>query len=153
LSSFALQERLHFNSTELKVELRKLSKNKSTNLRVREAKYNSGEAKFQMSDIAEALLDAFHSDARLFWDAKGASQVTARFEIGGSRVEVAFTETVKKDWEVGYTIAAARIKPAMESLSDSLRIVGGVLQAVTEFLEIRQPERLCIATCIGSAGK
>ena len=34
----------------------------------------------------------------------------------------------------------------MESLSDSLRIVGGVLLAVIEFLEIRQPERLCIAT-------
>ena len=85
-----------------------------------------------MSDIAEALLDAFHSDARLIWDAKGASQVAARFEIGGSRVKITFRETAKKDWEVGYTIAAARIKSAMESLSDSLRIVGDVLQAVTE---------------------
>ena len=99
-----------------------------------------------MNDLAEALLDTFHSDARLIWDAKGTSQVTARFEIDGSHIEVAFREAVKKDWQVGYTIAAARIKPAMESLSDSLRIVGGVLQAVTEFLEIRQPERLCIAT-------
>jgi hypothetical protein len=110
------------------------------------AKYNSGEAKFKMNDLAEALLDTFHSYASLIWDAKGASQVTARFEIDGSRVEVVFRKTAKKDWQVGYTIAATRIKPAMQSLSDSLRIVGGVLQAVTEFLEIRQPERLCIAT-------
>ena len=53
-----------------------------------------------------------------------------------------FKETEKSDWQVGYTVAAATTKPTMEWLSDSLRILGGVFQAVIEFLTIRQPQHL-----------
>lgn len=98
-----------------------------------------------MSDLAEAILDTFHSDISLIWDARGTSRATATFEIDGSLVDVAFRETAPNDWYVSYVVGATTSKSAMECLSDFLRIVVGVLQAVREFLEIRQPVYLCIA--------
>lgn len=95
-----------------------------------------------MSIIAESILDTFHSNASLIWDTTGPARATARFELDGSGVEVTFKETERNDWQVSYTVAATTTKPTMEWLSDSLRILGGVFQAVIEFLTIRQPQHL-----------
>jgi hypothetical protein len=95
-----------------------------------------------MSILAESILDTFHSHAGLIWATTGPAGATARFELDGSRVEVRFKETEKNDWQVSYRVAAATTKPTMEWLRDSLRILGGVFQAVIEFLTIRQPQHL-----------
>ena len=97
---------------------------------------------FAMSVLAESILDTFQFDTSLVWATTGPAQATARFELDSSRVEVAFRETAKNEWQVSYTVAATTIKPTMEWLSDSLLIICGVFLAVIEFLEVRQPERL-----------
>lgn len=95
-----------------------------------------------MSVLAESILDTFPFDTSLVWATTGPAQATARFELDSSRVEVAFRETAKNEWQVSYTVAATTIKPTMEWLSDSILIICGVFLAVIEFLEVRQPERL-----------
>ncbi len=100
-----------------------------------------------MSALAEAIISAFDSNASLTWTTAGLDQVIARFEVTGARVEVTFTATGAKEWRVGFDVTSNTTVP------ESIRILSGVFQAVHEFLEIRQPERLVFAAKAESMGQ
>jgi hypothetical protein len=92
-----------------------------------------------MSALAEAIISAFDSNAELIWTTAGPSQAIARFEVVGAIVETTFTATSSKEWRVGFDVTSKTTVP------ESIRVLSGVFQAVHEFLEIRQPERLVFA--------
>lgn len=97
-----------------------------------------------MSILAEAFIAAFDSNTKLIWTTEGVAVAIARFEVSGIRVETAFTETSRGEWRVGFE--ANSKAGAMESIHASIRVFSGVFQAVREFLEVRQPERLVFAS-------
>ncbi len=101
-----------------------------------------------MSILAEALIAAFDSNVQLLWsagrDASGAGLAQARFDVAGVRVETTFIETGRNEWRVAFE--AASQATASENIHASIRVFSGVFQAVREFLEVRQPERLVFAS-------
>ena len=46
-----------------------------------------------MSALAEAIISAFDSNAKLIWTTAGPSQAIARFKVVGAVVETTFTAT------------------------------------------------------------
>ena len=108
-----------------------------------------------MSTLVEAFIAAFDSNSDLTWTALGAGQVMARFTLpgpdSGARIEVDFSETQKNEWRVGFEVFSRA--SASESIHSSLRVFSGVFQAVREFLEVRQPERLIFASKEESLGR
>ncbi len=100
-----------------------------------------------MSALAEAILSAFDSNARLTWTTAGMDQAIASFEVTGARVVVTFLSTGAKEWRVGFDVTSNT------SVPESIRILSGVFQAVHEFLEVRQPERLVFAAKAESMGQ
>jgi hypothetical protein len=97
-----------------------------------------------MSALVEAFIAAFDSNANLVWSTEGSCVAMARFEIAATRVETGFDETQKNEWRVGFE--AFSNASASENIHSSIRIFSGVFQAVREFLEVRQPERLVFAS-------
>ncbi|MGA2218243.1 MAG: hypothetical protein ABSG51_09165 [Terracidiphilus sp.] len=93
-----------------------------------------------MSILAEALISAFDSNTELTWIAEGPGQAIARFEVSGIRIDTTFTETAVNEWRIGFDVTSKA--NASENIHASIRIFSGVFQAVREFLEVRQPERL-----------
>jgi len=100
-----------------------------------------------MSALAEAIIAAFDSNAEITWATAGMDQAIARFDVINARVEVTFTVTGPKEWRVGFDVTSHT------SVPESIRILSGVFQAVHEFLEIRQPERLVFAAKAESMGQ
>jgi hypothetical protein len=97
-----------------------------------------------MGILAGAIIAAFDSNTELTWTTEGAGKAIARFEVSGFRVETTFTETRSNEWRVGFgAISSASV---LESIHASIRVFSGVFQAVREFLEVRQPERLVFAS-------
>jgi hypothetical protein len=76
----------------------------------------------------------------LTWIAEGPGQAIARFEVSGIRIDTTFTETAVNEWRIGFDVTSKA--NASENIHASIRIFSGVFQAVREFLEVRQPERL-----------
>jgi len=97
-----------------------------------------------MGILAEAFIAAFDSNTKLIWTTEGAGVAMARFEVSGIRVETPFAETSKGEWRVGFEVISKA--GAMEGIQASLRVFSGVFQAVREFLEVRQPEKLVFAS-------
>ena len=97
-----------------------------------------------MSILAEALIAAFDSNAELTWTTEGTGLTIARLEVSGARVDTTFTETGKNTWRVGFDVTSKA--SATENIHASIRIFSGVFQAVREFLEVRQPEKLVFAS-------
>ncbi len=64
-------------------------------------------------------------------------------DVSGTRVDTTFAETAEGDWRVGFKVISKA--SATENIHASLRIFSGVFQAVREFLEVRQPQRLIFA--------
>lgn len=103
-----------------------------------------------MSVLTEALIAAFDSSAELTWITEGPERTMARFDLPGARVDTTFTETAKHEWRVGFEVASQA--SASENIYASIRILSGVFQAVREFLEVRQPERLVFAAKVEALG-
>jgi hypothetical protein len=103
-----------------------------------------------MGILAEAFIAAFDSNTKLTWTAQGVALAMARFEVSGIRVRTTFTETGKGEWRVGFE-ADSQVSTS-ESIYASVRVFSGVFQAVREFLEVRQPERLVFASKEESLG-
>ena len=93
-----------------------------------------------MSILAESLIAAFDSDAELTWLTGEPGQAIARFDISGTRIDTTFTETAKNEWRVAFDVTSNA--SASENIHASIRVFSGVFQAVREFLEVRQPQRL-----------
>src|SRR5580658_3429318 len=97
-----------------------------------------------MSILAEAVLAAFDSNAELTWTTRGTGEAIASFDVAGILVETTFTHTSATEWRVGFEVPSRAM--LSENIHKSIRIFSGVFQAVREFLEIRQPERLVFAS-------
>jgi hypothetical protein len=97
-----------------------------------------------MSILAEAFIAAFDSNTELTWITQGTEQAVARFEVASTRVDTTFTETGKGEWRVAFDVTSKA--SASENIHASIRVFSGVFQAVREFLEVRQPERLVFAS-------
>jgi hypothetical protein len=97
-----------------------------------------------MGIFAEALIAAFDSNTELTWITDGTEKAIARFEVSGTRVDTTFTETRSNEWRVGFDVTSRA--SASENIHASIRIFSGVFQAVREFLEVRQPEKLVFAS-------
>jgi hypothetical protein len=97
-----------------------------------------------MGILAEAFIAAFDSNTELTWITQGTGQAIARFEASATRVETTFTETRKAEWRVAFEVTSKA--SASENIHASIRVFSGVFQAVREFLEVRQPERLVFAS-------
>jgi hypothetical protein len=97
-----------------------------------------------MSILADAFVAAFDSNTELTWITQGTGQAIARFELSATQVDTTFTETRKGEWRVAFDVTSKA--SALESIHASIRVFSGVFQAVREFLEVRQPERLVFAS-------
>ena len=97
-----------------------------------------------MSALVEAFIAAFDSNTELVWSTEGAGVAIAGFETAGTRVETRFEETHKNEWRVGFEVFSKA--SASENIHASIRIFRGVFQAVREFLEVRQPEKLAFVS-------
>jgi hypothetical protein len=97
-----------------------------------------------MSALAEAFIAAFDSNTKLTWTTGAAGQAVARFDVSGVQVDTVFTETGRNEWRIAFEAVSAA--SALENIQASIRVFGGVFQAVREFLEVRQPEKLVFAS-------
>ena len=97
-----------------------------------------------MSALAGAFIAAFDSKANLTWTTNASGSATARFDTSGVRVETVFTGTGKNEWRVAFEAVSSA--SASENIHASIRVFSGVFQAVREFLEVRQPEKLVFAS-------
>jgi uncharacterized protein YndB with AHSA1/START domain len=97
-----------------------------------------------MGILAEAFIAAFDSNTELTWITQGTGQAIARFEVVSTRVDTTFTETRTGGWRVAFDVTSKA--SASENIHASIRVFSGVFQAVREFLEVRQPERLVFAS-------
>lgn len=97
-----------------------------------------------MGALAEAFIAAFDSNTELVWTTSEATHAVARFEVSGIRVDTTFTETGRSEWRVGFDVTSKA--SATENIHASIRIFSGLFQAVREFLEVRQPQRLVFAS-------
>lgn len=97
-----------------------------------------------MSTLVEAFIAAFDSNAELVWSTEGPGAAVARFEVAGTRIETRFEVTRLNEWRVGFE--AFSNASASENIHASIRVFSGVFQAVREFLEVRQPDKLVFAS-------
>jgi hypothetical protein len=97
-----------------------------------------------MGILVEAVIAAFDSNTELTWTNEGSGQAIARFDLLGVHVDTTFTETAKNEWRVGFDVTSTA--SASENIHAAIRIFSGVFQAVREFLEVRQPQRLVFAS-------
>ncbi|HEV2134398.1 MAG TPA: hypothetical protein VGR47_09045 [Terracidiphilus sp.] len=97
-----------------------------------------------MSILVEALIAAFDSNTELIWTTTGVSEVIAKFDVSGMHVATTFTETARNNWRIAFDVTSTA--SASESVHASIRVFSGVFQAVREFLEARQPQRVVFAS-------
>lgn len=97
-----------------------------------------------MSILAEAFIAAFDPNTELTWNTAGATEAIARFEQSGMRVATTFTETGGHAWRGAFDVTSSA--SASQNVHSSIRVFSGVFQAVGEFLETRQPQRLVFAS-------
>jgi hypothetical protein len=97
-----------------------------------------------MQSFAEFVAEHFDSTVDLYWDNPRRGYATARFGVKDVAVTVDF-EQMDSDspWRVGFT--AERGEPTQVVLA-AFEILNGVMQAVEEFLEIRQPDALVLVS-------
>jgi hypothetical protein len=97
-----------------------------------------------MQSFAEFVAENFESTVDLFWDNPRRGIATARFSIRNVAVTVLF-EQMEPDspWRVGFT--AERGEPT-EVATAAFELFNGVMQALEDFLDIRQPEVLVLVS-------
>lgn len=97
-----------------------------------------------MGALADSVVAAFDSNAEIVWSAEGLAEARASFSVNGVQTTVTFTSVSRREWQVGFDVKGNQ--PATQIAHSSIRIFSGVFQAVREFLEVRQPERLVFAS-------
>lgn len=97
-----------------------------------------------MSVLAEAMIAAFYSNSEIVWSLESIDKVVARFVVSESKVTVTFDLTGAEAWRVSFDVDSKTT--LSNGMDPSIRIFSGVFQAVKEFLEMRQPERLIFAS-------
>jgi hypothetical protein len=97
-----------------------------------------------MQSFAEFVAENFESTVDLFWGNPRRGVATARFGIRNVAVTVLF-EQMEPDspWRVGFN--AERGEPT-EVATAAFELFNGVMQALEDFLDIRQPEVLVLVS-------
>jgi hypothetical protein len=91
-----------------------------------------------MATFAEEIAESFESVAELKWKVISSSHATATFEVGNAAFEVSFEQREPAGpWHVGFSMQRGMIQPWQ-----AFRTFNGVFQAVGEFVETREPERV-----------
>lgn len=97
-----------------------------------------------MQSFAEFMAESFHSNTRLLWNYPSRSQATAKFTIDAIQVTVTFEQRDPNGpWHILFEVDQGGRTDIAHS---SFAIFNGVFQAVEEFLSVRQPETVVIAT-------
>ena len=98
-----------------------------------------------MAALAEAIIAAFDPNAKIIWTTAGVGTAIATFTHDGLLVTTTFANVGGAEWQVGFVVAPDA-NSTNAAVHASVRIFGGVFQAVREFLEVRQPMRLVFAS-------
>lgn len=97
-----------------------------------------------MQTFAEFVAENFESTVDLNWDNPHRGYATARFSVQEVEVTVAFEQLEPgSPWRAGFI--AERGEPTQVVLS-AFEIFNGVMQALEEFLEVRQPDTLVLVS-------
>jgi hypothetical protein len=96
-----------------------------------------------MQTFAEFVAESFHSEVSLNWNQTRPHLVTATFAVDGIKVVVTFEQRQESPaWDVVFEVAHS---DSIATVHSSFEIFDGVLQAVTQFVEVRQPHLLVLA--------
>jgi hypothetical protein len=96
-----------------------------------------------MQTFAEYMAESFNSNAKLVWDYPRRSHATATFGVDGIKVIVSFEQRdTTGPWHVIFEVDQSDSTMAVHS---SFEIFNGVFQAVEEFIEVREPEKMVFA--------
>jgi hypothetical protein len=97
-----------------------------------------------MSSFAEFVAENFESAVNLFWDNPRQGLATARFSVRNMPVTVSFEQMEPQSpWRISFTVE--RGQPT-EVANAAFELFNGVMQAMEEFLDIRQPEVLVLGS-------
>ena len=97
-----------------------------------------------MQTFAEFIAESFHSEVKLNWNLAGSNHVTATFAVDEIKVVVSFEQREHRGpWHVVFEVEQSDSTAAVHS---SFEIFNGVLQAVTEFVRVREPDVLVFVT-------
>jgi hypothetical protein len=93
-----------------------------------------------MAGFAETVAWFFRSEVVVTWRVMSLTHAVASFDVGEVRVEVDFEQRQSGGaWHVGFN-TVRRPPDDRKVVPLAFRIFNGVFQAVTEFVETRQPE-------------
>lgn len=95
-----------------------------------------------MENFAEFVAENYFSTVQLIWNYRHSGMATASFSVDDVRVTVRF-ENQGQVWNVGFNVERGDVMTGTMSAFD---IFNGVLQAVQEFIEVRQPDVLVFVT-------
>lgn len=97
-----------------------------------------------MQTFAELIADNLESTVDLYWDNPRVDCATARFSVQKVVVTVAFERPEPgSPWRVSFTAERGEMTQAVFS---AFEIFNGVMQALEEFLDIRQPETVVLVS-------
>lgn len=91
-----------------------------------------------MSIFAEAVLATSDSNTQLRWNMSSRYEVVARFSLAQALVTTTFERTEGSEWRGRFDVEPGNSL----RITMAIRVFSGVFQAVREFLEVRQPEKL-----------
>ena len=97
-----------------------------------------------MLSFAEFVAESFQSDVPLQWALVHHNRVTAKFSVDRIQVIVSFEQRQHQGaWHVAFEVEQGDSTAAVHS---AFEIFNGVFQAVSEFVQVRQPEIVVFAT-------
>jgi hypothetical protein len=97
-----------------------------------------------MPSFAEFVAENFESAVDLFWDNPRQGFATARFSIRNVAVTVSFEQIEPgSPWRVSFTVERGH---STEVANAAFELFNGVMQAMEEFLDVRQPEVLVLVS-------
>ena len=97
-----------------------------------------------MQTFAEFMAESFHSESRLTWNYLSPSHATALFRIDLIKVTVPFERRDPDgQWHVVFEVEQGE---STEVAHAAFEIFNGVFQSVEEFVSVREPEIVVLAT-------
>ena len=95
-----------------------------------------------MASFAEFIAQEFESTVSVTWKLKSVTQAVATFAVKSITVEVDFEQREPNGpWHVSFNTRDGDLTDLKDEML-AFRRLNGVFQAVREFLETRQPERI-----------
>jgi hypothetical protein len=97
-----------------------------------------------MQSFAEFAAENFESSVDLFWDNPRRGLATARFSVREIAITVSFEQMEPASpWRVAFTAERGELT---QGILSAFEVFNGVMQALEEFLDIRQPEVLVLVS-------